>query len=284
MTLDYVFVPAIDEANLANGMKAALNLVKEQNGHLSVCHIEQRYPANDVALAYWQASTIRAIEEEAQEQSERLSEVFRTFCKDNDIQVIEANELQHKNGVTASWTLRLADPFTEFGNMARTADLSVLCRSEKESEPLTANVRADLLVKSGVPLLNIPAETGFTGAKKVLVGWNGTVEAKRALTAAMPLLERAESVSLLSAGLKNDHRPSAEEVAMIIRHKGINAEGQDVPADKHTDQQIIDEAQNGNFDLLVIGAYSQPRWRESMFGGLTMRLMRNPPLPVFMVH
>ncbi|MEO1656411.1 MAG: universal stress protein [Pseudomonadota bacterium] len=284
MALDYVFVPAIDEKSLEHGLTAALELAREHNGHLSVCHIEQRYPANDVALAYWQASTIRSFEADARAQTEKLGKLFESFCSENNIEIVDPQKPPRKDAVTASWIALLSDPYTEFGHMARSADVSVLCRSSDESEPLTANVRADLLVRSGVPLLNVPAERGYKPAKKILVGWNGTVESKRALTAAMPLIERADTVSLLSAGLKNDGRPTAEHIAAVLRRKGIDATGQDIEGERQPDQQVVAAAQEGGIDLMVIGAYSQPRWRESMFGGMTLRMLNNPPLPVFMVH
>ncbi|MEM0929357.1 MAG: universal stress protein [Pseudomonadota bacterium] len=284
MDLDYVFVPAIDEKSLSDGLQAALNLARDHNGHLSVCRIEQRYPASDVAVAYWQANTIKSFEDDARALTERLDQVFTGFCSEHGIEVVDGQAPPRTDAVTASWTAVLSDPYKEFGHMARAADVSVLCRSTDESAPLTANVRADLLVRSGVPLLNVPSERGFTQAKSILVGWNGTVESKRALTAAMPLIEKAETVSLLSVGLKNDGRPSAEHVAAALQRKGIDATGQDLDGHKETDRQVVTAAEEGGIDLMVIGAYSQPRWRESMFGGMTLRMLNHPPLPVFMVH
>ncbi|NNU17542.1 universal stress protein [Parvularcula sp. ZS-1/3] len=284
MALDFAFVPAIDEPSFEAGLTTALELVRHQKGHLSACHLQQHYPPNDIAFGYWQVGTLKALEADVRARKEKLEAAFYSFCSERGIEVIDTERLPNKNAVTASWRVEGANPFEDFGLFARSSDVSVLCRSATEPAPLAPVVWEDLVTSSGVPLLNVPVGAGFKEAQRILVGWNGSVEAKRAVAAAMPLLHAAKSVHLLSAGLTKDGRPSAEEMAAVLGRKGIKATAEDRDDKKEPDEQLVQTAADGSYDLLVIGAYSKPRWREAMFGGVTHRMLVDPPLPVLLVH
>jgi nucleotide-binding universal stress UspA family protein len=128
----------------------------------------------------------------------------------------------------------------------------------------------------------VPASVG----RRALIGWNDSHTAARALHEAVPLLESADSVVLLTiAEAGADAEPSAEAAAQFLRRHGIRVEVRRQEAD--TDDAgpaLLAAAQAMDSDLLVMGAYGHTRWRELVFGGATDHVFRHMTLPVLLAH
>lgn len=119
-----------------------------------------------------------------------------------------------------------------------------------------------------------------------MVAWNGSVEAAKAVTAALPLLRGAEQVTLAVLGDSADalgESPGADIALYLARH-GVNVEvlRRTEPADPG--KAILSLAADFNVDLLVMGAYGHSRFREMMLGGATRTILATATLPVLMAH
>lgn len=143
-----------------------------------------------------------------------------------------------------------------------------------------------LLIASGIPVLMIPdGWDGGTVGSKILVAWNASREARRAITDAMPLLRTADLVTVLVVDSaktpeKFGDMPGADIATFLSRH-GVHVEVE------HKDSQgkpiatvIESEAAAKAADLIVIGAYSHARSAEILFGGVTRALLTKMPIPV----
>jgi len=142
-----------------------------------------------------------------------------------------------------------------------------------------------LLIASGVPILIIP--DGWNGemiGNKVLVAWNGSREARRAIADAMPILCTARSVTVLvvdpaRTSEKYGEDPGADITTYLARH-GVRVELQQVESGGAPIAEIIcSRAVEQGVDLIVIGAYSHARSTEMIFGGVTRALLARLPLP-----
>jgi nucleotide-binding universal stress UspA family protein len=143
-----------------------------------------------------------------------------------------------------------------------------------------------LLMASGVPVLIIPdGWKATTIGSKALVAWNGSRQARRAIADAMPFLSMAQCVTVLVVDAdKNEHKhgeePGADIALYLARH------GARVDVEQATSQRspvadvILSRAVDRGMDLIVIGAYSHPRWAEVVFGGVTRTLLTQMPVPV----
>ena len=148
----------------------------------------------------------------------------------------------------------------------------------------------DVLMTSGRPILVIPyiSQLAKIGTK-VLVGWNNSREAVRAMNDAMPLLAKASSVTILEAipaGKKaaTDEVTSADLARHLARH-GIEAKtARTVMADISASDAMLSYAADASADLLVVGGYGHSRLRELMLGGVTRELLQHMTLPVLMSH
>jgi nucleotide-binding universal stress UspA family protein len=145
-----------------------------------------------------------------------------------------------------------------------------------------------LLLSSGAPILIIPGGWKSESiGNKILVGWNASREARRAVADALPFLVAASSVTLLvvdserRAG-RHGEDPGADIALYLARH-GARVEVEQVLSQGAPVADIIlSYAAEHGVDLIVIGAYSHARPVEMMFGGVTRTLLKEAPVPVLM--
>ncbi|WP_417666514.1 universal stress protein [Roseibium sp.] len=188
---------------------------------------------------------------------------------------------------------RLADvltggPLEGVMQHCRTTDLVVIGQTNPDSpEPMRELLIETLLFESGVPVLLVPyIGTKESTAKSALIGWDGSTTATRAVHAALPMLEKADKITVLviDKGNSSGGQPGAEIATYLARHN------LDVTIDVVTNPQtgIADTllnyvSDNGN-DLVVMGGYGHSRMREFLFGGATREILATMTVPVLMAH
>lgn len=150
---------------------------------------------------------------------------------------------------------------------------------------------ASTIVQVGRPVLVIPPGTPAApvGAR-IMMAWNGTRESARAMHDALPLLQRAEAVSIVQCTRsdgRRDLRASPGEYALswLARH-GIHASLTELLMEPSADvgQLLIDFAHRRDADLIVCGAYGKGRVREEVLGGVTDTLLRHMPVATLFSH
>ena len=122
----------------------------------------------------------------------------------------------------------------------------------------------------------------------VLIAWRDTPECARAIAAALPLLQRAGQVVLVSIAENGSdeerHREPAADVARHLARHGINVEVRHEQHWKHPAEGLLNQAKIVGAGLIVLGAYGHSRLREMILGGVTRELLETSRLPLFMVH
>ena len=176
---------------------------------------------------------------------------------------------------------------------ARYADLTILGRPD-----LGAGGGADdiLLVEaafmdSGRPALLIPpGGTPTVPPWRVLIAWDGSREAARATSDALPLLQQADSAIVLVVdgrdvqGRVGGQAPGTAIAGHLGRH-GVKAEVKQVPASGGgTGEVILAQAKEEEADLLVLGGYGHSRLREMMLGGVTRFMLEHATVPTLLAH
>jgi len=187
---------------------------------------------------------------------------------------------QNAAGLVSEW--RAADDSgpTAIGVIGRAFDLIVMPQPGPLPK-MPESVFETALFDSGRPVLVVPV--GFQGmvGKKILFAWNGSTESARAISLAMPMLSRAESIEVMSVEGAGVPGPSAAEIARSLLAHGLKVTSQVVKAgSRSAGQAIVDTAVAGGADLIVKGAYTQSRLRQMIFGGMTRHLILHSPLPV----
>jgi len=172
---------------------------------------------------------------------------------------------------------------------ARYADLAILGQPEpKNGGEVDAEVPEDVVLSTGRPALIIPyIGAGKEIGKRVLVAWDGGREAARAVNDALPLLEKAESVTVLVINPSHGghgEQPGADIALHLARH-GITVEVQHIEVrDLSTGNALLSRLADADVDLLVMGAYGHSRLRQMVLGGVTREVFQQMTVPVLMSH
>ncbi len=249
------------------------------NGHLvgfNVAHALAHVPAIPAMVG---PEDFAAFEASDAEESARLKAIF--------------DEATHGRSFVAEW--RSVEPAMDITSTVvehgRAADVIVASQSDPEWEMSGLfDAPERLALESGRPVLIIP----YTGeyreiGKRITVAWSGKRESARAVFDALPLLQLADSVTLLcivgrGADGEAGQLPGVDIAATLARH-GVKATVQKSSADEIgvADEILARIADNGS-DLLVMGAYGHSRLREMVFGGVTRHVLRHMTVPTLMSH
>jgi nucleotide-binding universal stress UspA family protein len=146
-----------------------------------------------------------------------------------------------------------------------------------------------LALGAGRPVVIVPNYGRYDRPPRVVtVAWNGRREAARAVADALPLLQQAESVNVLTVRdgkpLPEGHLPDTEIAAALARH-GVKVDLADIIATEYTiGEEIRVRAIDRGADLIVMGCYGHSRMREFALGGVTRHMMREMTMPILFSH
>jgi nucleotide-binding universal stress UspA family protein len=175
---------------------------------------------------------------------------------------------------------------------ARYADLIILGQldPDREQAELILPPPEQVALSSGRPVLIVPYAGDFDHVgRRVLIAWNATREAARAIGDAMPLLMAAELVSVLTIDPRegpdgHGELPGADIALHLARH-GVTAQVErTVSAGLPVGDVLLSRLADLGADLLVMGAYGHSRMREVLLGGATQSVLRSMTVPVLMSH
>ena len=174
------------------------------------------------------------------------------------------------------------------GATARLYDLAVVAQPEFERDTFDNTLAQEILFQSGGPVLFMPYTfKGAFQARRVGICWDGSRLAARAVRDAMPLLEQAEAITIITINAGNDVPPDAS-AANLVRHLsrlGVPTEIDGLKTARANIQStILSLAADESLSLLVMGGYGHSRLRETVFGGVTRDMLQSMTVPTLMTH
>jgi nucleotide-binding universal stress UspA family protein len=203
-----------------------------------------------------------------------------------------------RDGVRSEWRLVEGAPGAELALHARYCDVAIVGQEQPEAGSDFFSLTEALAFGSGRPVITVPYAGAFkTIGERVLVAWDATREATRALHDAMPILAGASEVVVYRVNPpERGHIPGADIAAHLAQH-GVKAEAHQtvsrIPADETAvigrrsigvGDLLLSAASDFGADLLVMGAYGHSRIRELVLGGTTRYILQHMTIPVLMSH
>jgi nucleotide-binding universal stress UspA family protein len=190
------------------------------------------------------------------------------------------------NCTTEAPHLPYPDLVRSFTDQARVHDVTIL-----DAEPVALAVDRGLietvLTDSGRPLIVVPRDHDTFTASRIVVAWDGSAKAARALNDALPFLRAAEAVDVVVVtGEKDlsDAVPGTEIASHLARH-GVNVTVRNLAAERgDVAQTLRNVSVQSGAGLIVMGAYVHSRLRQMVLGGTTQSLLRSSPLPLFLSY
>lgn len=192
-------------------------------------------------------------------------------------------------GISYEWRCVEGQPVDCLNLHARYCDIAVV--GQQGPENYVSNDMPDHLILSvGRPVLVVPYVGDYpVVGKQIMIAWDGSRLAARAVNDAIPFLKRAKHVDVMAVNPKIGSEglgdiPCADICLHLARH-GIEAEAKHMVADDMDEgDMLLSRAADAGTDLMVMGAYGHARWRELVLGGVTQYMLKHMTMPVLMSH
>jgi nucleotide-binding universal stress UspA family protein len=186
------------------------------------------------------------------------------------------------------WRETGADALEAVAREARCSDLVVIGQKNKDWQSgVTKDFEERVLLATGRPVLAVPyAYERKPVGRRILVAWNGSREAARAVGDAMPLLERAQHVQIavFRPDASQGDLPGADLAAHLARHGAKAKVSRHEASDIDVGNLLLSTAFDAQVDLIVMGAWGHSRLAELVLGGVTRTLLESMTVPVLMSH
>lgn len=176
---------------------------------------------------------------------------------------------------------------------ARLADLAILGQFNRDDPDafVAEQFVESTVIASGRPVLVVPYAGQFEDVgSHVLLAWDGSREATRALHDALPFLARAKRVTVLTINALTDeprgNRVPGVDIAAVVSRYGANVVTEEVEGVKGEPigEMLLSRAADLSVDIIAMGCYGHSRWRELVLGGATRSILKSMTVPVLMSH
>lgn len=287
MSIKQILVPVSGAGVGAAVFETAALVAKRFNGHVEALYVEP--DASDRLMRFVHAdgdavnqgelrAIIGSLERAAEDARARFDRVMQTHG-------IAPSETGEAADMPSAFWRPVADlgPRT-LAHYAGLTDLIVVGRPGPQGGRLPEALDAALFATGHLVLVappSAPAQIGET----ILIGWSPTIQTERAIMRAIPFLEQARQVIVLSVTTGAKPGPGPVEAARYLGRHGVRATVREVPPEgRGVGEILLSAAKDANADLLVMGAYSHSRLRELLLGGVTRHVLGHAELPVLMAH
>lgn len=195
-----------------------------------------------------------------------------------------------KSGVDADWQVGEGNSSDILTLAGRYFDLIIVEKTMFAVDEIGRDVAEKCAFQGGRPVIIMPRYQSVASiGKRIVIGWNASRQAAAAVQGALPLITRAEAVTVLK-GPDKDVFPNVTrwpklDIESYLERHGARVRVAPFEA-SYADARVklIDAAKQADADLLVMGAYGRSAWREFIFGGATRDVLKSAPLPVLMAH
>jgi len=286
MAIRKVLLPLTGTAAGEAALASALTIARRWNAHVLALHV--RVDSRDVAPLAGEGLSgamieemMSATEKESSDRAHAVRSMFERFVGQQDIKVQEAHpNAGHPSASFASVTGREEDIVAQ---QARLADLTVVPHPDSGEDVSSSDALHAVLFDSGRPVLIAPRKAAASLGTRVCVAWNGTAESASSVIAALPWMQRAEAVAILSADGYQRRGPGAPDLAAYLALHGVRAGTVTFRSlNGSVGAGLLAAAADFGCDLLSRGAYSHSRLRQLILGGVTRHVLENSGLPVMM--
>lgn len=260
-------------------VKRAIELCETSDCHLAITVVGIALAASTTAYGAIPADTWAEEREEGKAQATRQEEVIEQMIA--------------KAGISGDVTSYYCDEGQVpgvVGARARYADMGLVMQAGGIDRRVYNRALEGLLYHGAKPFLVVPESVSPTLAPKtVMVAWNATKEAARAVHLSMDTLIRAEHVRVVMvdpvAGEFDQGEEPGNDIASYLARHGIEVTVDTVPsAGNSVVQTLLRHSTDIAADMIVAGAYGHSRLREFLFGGTTRELLANDKIAVLTAH
>ena len=290
MPIREILLPLTGTAAGEAALATALQVARLWDAHVTALHV--RVDARDVAPLAGEGLSgamieemMAATEKESEARSDAVRAMFERFVRQHGVgrHGGAATDPDSHAGATADFVAVTGREEELVAHRARLADLTVVPHPEAGDDVSSSDALHAVLFDSGRPVLMAPQQAPAALGTRICLAWNGTAESAAGVLAALPWMQRARAVRVLSADEYQRRGPGAGDLAAYLALHGIRAEfAQFRPIEREVGRGLLTAARDFGADLLAMGAYSHSRLRQLILGGVTRHVLEHATLPVLM--
>lgn len=205
--------------------------------------------------------------------------VFNEACKNLDVTI---SDTPITGKVTAKRVVKYGKRSDLVCQQSKFCDLVMAATPPKGSSAATFEAS---VICSGKPVMVIPRVMTEFKMDKILVGWNNTAEASRAISEAIPLLKKAKEVKIVSTkAYTTKDLENIEDLKAYLALHDINADFELIKTTFIPGEALLNSAKEGGYDMIVAGAYGRKGLKEMMLGGSAAYLLEHTTIPALVSH
>ncbi|MFC4171980.1 universal stress protein [Microvirga sp. GCM10011540] len=264
-----------DEEAPSAALSYGLSLARESGAHVTALSASVKLALTHSVVSDMASGLVAAENQRVRELAEAAAESARQKAMIEGIPCsVEAVQL------------RYAELVETFSSLCRVHDLAV---ADADADMLTVDrsLIEQALFSSGRPVIVVPRGTDTFKAERIIVAWDGSAKAARALNDALPFLKHAQTVEIVCvSGEKDLSRavPGAEIAPHLIRH-GVQVTVTELTAQNGDAAETLrNHAKLTRADMIVMGAFVHSRLRQMVLGGVTQSLLKEAPVPLFLSY
>lgn len=268
-------VALADGSDLESVLKAAVTLTARLSARLEVLHVKaDPYDMIPVGIEGMTGAVI----DEIVEQARKVIEQRRVQAKAAYDRACGAS------AQSVNWKEAVGRSGKMLAVASRFADLLVLAQPDEKASDALREAVDTAIFDSGRPVVFVPSGVSAIAGNRIMIAWNGSIQAALAVTAALPLLHLANHVDVVQAG-DVEKGVSANELGLYLALHGVKVQNHAIDIGiQDAGATLMAAAERFGSDLIVMGAYGHSRLRERILGGATRGLLDKSPWPIFMMH
>lgn len=287
MTIKNILVPLDGTDATRPALEIALTVARNLKAHVDVLHVKTDSKSVVPLLGEGMSGNmieemIEFAEKETAERASNARRLFDAICSDTEIPVANKPD---GNGASARWVENVGREEELVAKLGRLADMIVVPLPGADPDPSVAMTVNAALFETGRLVLLAPAKPPKEFGTKAAIAWNGSVQAARVLTAAMPLIERANSTVIMTSESLHTEADGAAQMAESLAWRGLTVDTQILKEGvRPVGSELLRACEENSTDFLVMGAYTRSRLRQWILGGVTSYVLENANLPVLMAR
>ncbi len=289
MSIRSIIAPVRGDGKGESVLGLALAIGRKFNSHIDVLHVhakpEDMIPFGVPVPRMFRQTIMDAAGSIADQEEERLRGIFDEYCARHDAEIIPADSPDFpQDQLSISWREEAGKQASVIRDLGTLTDLIVVARPDADTD-LGMNSLMCALFDVRKLTAVAPPQVSESAGRHIAIAWNGSGEAARAVTWALPLLLRAETVTMLMAPDENESARTGEGLGRYLRLHGIRPESRTFKVGRRDiGGPLLKAADECGADMLVMGAFGAEKRRELVLGGVTQYVIENAELPLLMTH
>lgn len=273
------FMPILSDGDdLKHRIYGALLVTKYFNAHLEILHSIPGVKLNRQLPKH----IINELEEFAKDkqktEADKFHELLRGLSEETGVEITKK---PFDDRLSVHALIQLGDKSSMIAQESKFSDLVVM------AAPLNGDITEAFetaVLRSGKSVFVIPREMKTFSTQSIIIAWNNSAQAARAVTSSIDILKKAKRVHLVSSPEYLEDNDNLDKIKAYLSMHNVEITSELLKTTLHPGEALLNRAHSDKYDLIVIGAYGHDGLKELMFGGATKYLLKNSTIPMFMTH